>query len=129
MSNTTGATYGAGSAYLSGAPEIGPSFWWGSCCLFSILFFSFLCCVMCTIVCLFVSFILSHGVVSLFLISEFDCPSGILRPSFTMFVYTAFVLIILRKDNLVSSISYYGNTCHVSISRFIICMSYLEYRY
>ena len=50
ISNTTGATCGAGSAYPSGAPEITPSFWWGSCCLY----FSLLCCVMCTIVCLFV---------------------------------------------------------------------------
>ena len=76
--NTTGATCGAGSAYPSGAPEIIPSFWWGSCCLF----FSFLCCVMCAIVCLFVFFIFSHGVVSLFQISEFYCPFGIFRPSF-----------------------------------------------
>ena len=29
MSNTTGATCGAGFAYPSGAPEITPSFWWG----------------------------------------------------------------------------------------------------
>ena len=74
----TGTTCGAGSAYPSGAPEITPSFWWGSCCLF----FSFLCCVMCTIVCLFVILIFSHGVVSLFSIYEFDCLSGIFRPSF-----------------------------------------------
>ena len=40
------------TAYPSGAPEITPSFWWGSCCLF----LSFLCCVMCSIVCLFVFF-------------------------------------------------------------------------
>ena len=51
-SNTTGATCGAGSAYPSGAPDITPSFWWSSCCLF----FSFQCCVMCSIVCLFVFF-------------------------------------------------------------------------
>ena len=78
MSNTTGATCGAGSAYPSGAPEITPSLWWGSCCLL----FGFLCCVVCTIVCLFVFFIFSHGVVSLFSIYEFDCPYGIFRPSF-----------------------------------------------
>ena len=42
LSNTTGATCKAGSAYPSGAPEITPSFWWGSCCLV----FSVLCCVM-----------------------------------------------------------------------------------
>ena len=53
-------------------------FWWGSC----FLFFSFLCCVMYTIVCLFVLFIFNHDVVSLFSIYEFDCPSGIFRPSF-----------------------------------------------
>ena len=45
----------------SGAPEITPSFWRGSCCLF----FSFLCCVMCTIVCVFLFYIFSQGVVSL----------------------------------------------------------------
>ena len=61
-------------------PEITPSFWWGTCCLF----FSFLCCVMCTIVCLFVFFIFSHGAVSLFQISEFDCPFGSFRHSFTL---------------------------------------------
>ena len=63
----------------SGAPEITPSCWCGSCCLF----FSFLCCVMCTIiVCLFVFvfLIFSHGGVSLFSICEFNCPSGIFRP-------------------------------------------------
>ena len=51
---------------------------WGSCCLF----FSFLCCVMHTIFCLFVFFIFSHAVVSLFSIYEFECPSGNFRPSF-----------------------------------------------
>ena len=39
--------------------------------------FSFLCCVMCTIVFLFVFFIFSHGFVSLFSIYEFDRPYGI----------------------------------------------------
>ena len=77
ISNTTGATCGLGSAYPFGSPEIIPSFWWGLCCLLC-----FLCCVMCTIVCLFVFFIFSHGVVSLFAIYEFDCPFGIVRPSF-----------------------------------------------
>ena len=57
ISNTTG---GAGSAYPSGAHEITPSFLWGSCCLF----FSFLCCVMCAVVCLYVFFIFGHGGVS-----------------------------------------------------------------
>ena len=54
------------------------SFCWDSC----YLFFSFLCCFMCSIVYLFVFFIFSHGVVSLFSIYEFDCPSGIFPPSF-----------------------------------------------
>ena len=72
-------TCGAGSAYPPGAPEIIPSFWWGSCCLF----FSFLCCFMCTNVCIFVFFIFSHDIVSLFSIYEFDCPSGIFRLSFS----------------------------------------------
>jgi len=76
--NTMGATCRAGSAYPSGAPEITPCFWWGSYCFF----FSFLYCVMCTIVCLFFLFIFSHGVVSLLSIYEFDCPSDIFRSSF-----------------------------------------------
>ena len=46
------------------------------CCLF----FSFLCCVMCAVVCLN-CFIFSHGVVSLFQIYVFNCPFGIFRPS------------------------------------------------
>ena len=46
----TGAPCGAGSAHSSRAPEITPSFWLSSCCLV----FSFLCCVFCTIICLFV---------------------------------------------------------------------------
>ena len=68
MSNMTGARCRAGSAYPSGAHKITPSFWWSSCCLF----FSFLCCVMCAIVCLFVFFIFSHCVVSLFSFYEFN---------------------------------------------------------
>ena len=55
-----------------------PSFWWGSCCLV----FSFLGCVLCTIVCLFVFFFSHHDFVTLFLVYEFECPSGIFRPSF-----------------------------------------------
>ena len=80
ISNTTGATCRAGSAYPSEAPEITPSFWWGLCCLF----FSFLCCVMFSFVCLFVFFHFSPGVVSLFSIYEFDCPSDIFRRSFRL---------------------------------------------
>ena len=102
--NTTGATCGAGSAYPSGAPEITPSFLGGSCCLF----FSFLCCV--CYCCLFVFFILGHGVVSLFSIFEFDCPFGIFRPSFKQlrppsrfFVYFMF-LLSMGFDCLVVSI-------------------------
>ena len=78
MCNITGATCGAESAYPSRAHEITPSFWWGTYCFV----LSFLCCVMCTTICLFVFIIFSHGVVSLFSIYEFDCPSGIFRLSF-----------------------------------------------
>ena len=80
MSNTTGAICGARSAYPSGASEITPCFWLGWCCSV----FVFLCCFLCTIICLFVFFIFSNGVVSLFSIYEFDCSSGIFRPSFLM---------------------------------------------
>ena len=65
------------TAYPSGAPDITLSIWWGSCCLV----FSFLCCVFCTIICLFVFLFFSHGVVSLFSIYGFHSPSGIFRPS------------------------------------------------
>ena len=88
-----GATFGAGSANSSGAPEITPSFWWGSCCLF----FSFICCVMCTNVCLFVLFICSHGVVSLFSIYEFDCPSGIFRPSSCRLVLSPYESLFIHE--------------------------------
>jgi hypothetical protein len=38
-SNTTGTTFGAGTAYLSGALEFAPGFWWDSCwSIFSFLF-------------------------------------------------------------------------------------------
>ena len=53
-------------------------------------FFRFICCVMCTTVCLFVFFIFCHGVVSLFSIYEFDCPSGIFRPSFIYKMHTLY---------------------------------------
>ena len=94
MCNTTGATCETGSAYPSGASEITPSFWWGSCCLF----FSFLCCVMCIVVCLFVFFIFSHGVVSLFSIYQFDCTSGIFRPSFKSWFDKPFMKWFPRSD-------------------------------
>ena len=54
-----------------------PRFWWGSCCL--VLWVQ--CCVLCIIICLFVFLFFSHGIVSLFSIYEFDCPSGIFHPS------------------------------------------------
>jgi len=38
-SNTTGSTYGTGTAYLSRAPEFIPSLWWYTCCSI----FCFLC--------------------------------------------------------------------------------------
>ena len=53
-------------------------FWWGSCSSI----FSSLCCFLFTFICLFHFFISRHGVVRLFSINEFDCPSGIFRPSF-----------------------------------------------
>ena len=82
-SNTTGARCGAVSAYPCGAPEIIPSFWGVSCCLV----FSCPCCVVCTIIFLFVLFFFGHGFVSLFLIYEFECYSGIFRPSFSYKYY------------------------------------------
>ena len=51
----------------------GTCFWWGLCCLF----FSFLSCILCSIVCLIVFVYFSHGVVRLFSIFEFECSSGI----------------------------------------------------
>ena len=41
----------------------------------------FLCCVLCTIVCLFDFFFFSHGVVISFSIYDVECPSGIFRLS------------------------------------------------
>ena len=91
--NSTGATCGAWSAYLSRAPESTPSFWWGSRCLV----FRFLCCGFCAIICLFVFlFVAMHGVVSLYSINEFDCPSGIFRPSFVRELYV-FSVCSLKK--------------------------------
>ena len=46
---TKGATYGAGTAYPSGAPEFTPGFWWCSCCWI----FSFPCNVLYIVVCPF----------------------------------------------------------------------------
>ena len=111
--------------YPSGAPEITPSFWWGSCCLL----FSFLFCVMCTIVCLFVLFICSHGVVSWFSIYEFDCPSCIFRPSFTK-ILTKPVLIRVKwnvhtcKEDKASTTSGFLKewVTHVLILHRIFCM-------
>ena len=77
-SNTTGATCGTGSAYHSGAPEI-PNFRWGSFCAD----FGFVV-VLWTVVCLFVLFVLSHVVFSLFSTNEFECPFGIIRLSFCL---------------------------------------------
>ena len=53
-------------------------FWWDSCCLV----FSFLCCLLYTyIFCLSFSF-LTMSLLKLFSIYEFECPSGIFRPTF-----------------------------------------------
>ena len=88
MSNTTGVTCGAGPF---GAPDITPSFLWGLCCLV----FIFQSGVLHTIVWLFVFFLFSHAVVSLFSIYEFECPSGIFRPSLNLFGYLLFSLFYI----------------------------------
>ena len=69
ISNTTGATCGAGAANPSGAPEITPSFWWGLC-----LVFSFLCCFFCTIICLFVFLFLTMALLVYFLSMSLALP-------------------------------------------------------
>ena len=65
----------------SGAPEITHSFG-GVRVAYSLVFYVVSCVIL--FVCLSF-FIFSHGVVSLFSIYEFDCPSGIFRPSFTQY--------------------------------------------
>ena len=83
ISNTTGATCGAGSAYPSGEPEINPSFWWGSCCLV----FSFLCCVICTIICLFVFLFLAMALSLYFQSMSLTVPLVSFVP-YTMVIYS-----------------------------------------
>ena len=110
-------TYIAGSVYPSVVPEITLSFWWGSCCLF----FSFLCCVMCTIVCLFVLFIFSHGVVSLFSIYEFDCPSDIFRPSsmnILLYLFSKFSIKTGFFDIIVNQEKRFGRIIFLSVDFF-----------
>ena len=58
-----------------------PPVFGGVCVAYSLVLYV-VSCVLLTI--LFVFFIFSHGVVSLFSIYEFDCPSGIFHPSFQM---------------------------------------------
>ena len=81
MSNTNETANPIESKQLyifQGVPEITPSFWWGSYCLFV----SFLCCFMCSIVCLFLFFSLLARRCQFISIYECDCPSVIFRPSF-----------------------------------------------
>ena len=73
MNNTTGAICGSGSWEH-------PQFFVGLVLLVEV--FSFLCCVLCTFICLFVFFFFRHGVVSLFSIYEFEFSSGIFHPPF-----------------------------------------------
>ena len=94
MSNTTGATCGARSAYPSRESEMTPICLWGSCCLL----FSFLCCVLWTIICLFVFFLFSHGVVSFYYIYEFGCPSGIFRPSLIWICQQNDSIVIINRS-------------------------------
>ena len=92
---------------------ISPLVFGGVCVAYSL----FLCCVMCAIVCLFVFFIFSHGVVSLFSIYEFDCPSGIFRPCFlvdfifrqempAIFINSLIGLLSLYKLRILSNASW-----------------------
>ena len=69
MSNTTGATWKAGSAYPSETPEIITIFLGSSYCSV----FSLLWCVLCTIVCLFVFSDLAIVFQFLFSTHEFEC--------------------------------------------------------
>ena len=75
---------------------------------------------MCTIVCLFVFFTFSHGVVSLFSICEFDCPSGIFLPSFIS-LKVMFKLSISLKWITVTTTNY------VSFSGILINMDNIEF--
>ena len=84
-----------------------------------------LCFFMCTIVCLFVFFIFSLGVVSLFSIYEFDCPFGIFRPSI-LCSYVPFNDIKLH-NMIQSNISYFfvnklHNLLHVLWTSLIHCI-------
>lgn len=81
-----------GSAYPSGAPAISPIFLWRSCCLV----FSFLCCFVCTTVCLLVLFFFGRGVVSLLSSYEIESSIGLFRCLFTN-VYSKWVSSLLSQ--------------------------------
>ena len=70
MPSPTDATCEVGSAYPSVAPEITPSFYWGSCCVV----FSFLCCVFCTIIYMFVFLFLAMALSVYFLSMRLTVP-------------------------------------------------------
>ena len=101
-------------------------FWWGSCCLL----FSFLCCVLCSIVCLFVFLSLSHVIVSLFSIYEFDCPFGIFRASFEIYKHHKIVTIKWKNKNkkwkIISFIILVGN--ELTVKDINIRASFVEFQ-
>ena len=69
--------------------------------------------------CLFVFLFISHGVVSLFSIYEFDCPSGIFRPSFILLPIASFQYILHELIKVKSAaLRYYPDLIIVSI---ILC--------
>ena len=78
MSNTTGDTFGAGSASPSGAPHIRQ---------FLVVNAWF---VLCTLVFLLVFFVFYHDVVSLFLTYKFECP--LISYLFLLFIKSIIVL-------------------------------------
>ena len=69
QSNRTGATSGAGTAYLSGAPEFTPDFQWSN---------SFMCNILQIVVCPFVLFLLPI-VLSVLQFTDSDYPFGIFK--------------------------------------------------
>ena len=86
-SNTTGATSGAGTAHLSGAPEFTPGFLWCSC--YSI--FSFLCRVLQIIFCHLILFSFNHCIVF---------PSSIYGFYLSMWYLQTFSFLLIRNKNV-----------------------------
>ena len=90
----TCVTSGAGIAYLSGAPEFTPAFYWGSCCSI----FSFMCSVLQIVVCHFVLFLLAI-VLSVLRFTDSDYPFGI----FKLFLDVQF-LDLTHVDNSITKL-------------------------